>query len=219
MIRCLALLTLVGACGRHAPPPAPAPVGNHTPAAPRRYPATLYAGLFAQGAHYRYEVDTLYEYYDTQDPRADRYGMVRETGRHEMTCTVVEVEALPNAIASVVECDDDSGVPVGGGDPAGTFLANESGLWRVDSLVDARTRPPVPGDELMASSPMVRHSEDDGVILDVVDSYDGTWCWSIAYSEGDDGSFSLCFKDGAIVAGSSMWAGGSSREANYHLVK
>ena len=219
MIRCLALLTLVGACGRHAPPTAPAPVGNSTPVTPLNYPAKLYAGLFEHGARYRYEIDTLYEYYDSQDPRADPNGMVKETGHGEMTCAVVEVEALPNAIASVVECDGTGGVPVGGGDPSGTFLANESGLWRMESLEVARTRPPVPGDEVMASTPMVRHSEDDGVILDVVDSYDGTWCWSIAYSEGDDGGVTLCFKNGAIVSGSSMWAGGSSREASYHLVQ
>jgi hypothetical protein len=217
MIRRLLLVPLVTACaGAHAPPPAP--VGNTTPPAPTRYPAPLYARLFEQGATFRYQVATRSSYYDDQDPRADPYGMVHDHGEHVMTCTVRQVEKLSAAVASVLECDPDVGVPVGGGDPSGTYLATERGLWRMESLEQARTTTPFVDDVIVPWPPIERHSDEDTVVIDFIPGAGESWCWSIAYSEGDDGGVSLCFAGGAITSGSALWAGGSSRDASYHLV-
>jgi hypothetical protein len=220
MLRRLVVLALLAAaCGGKQPPPGPAPVANTRPSAPAPYPAALYAGLFRADATFRYHVATQSEHWDDQDPRADASGMVRERGEHVMTCTVTQVEPLPRAIASVVECDDQTGVPVGGGDPSGTYLATERGLWRMGSPEQARTTAPLPEDVIVPWPPVERHRDDGGVWIDLDRGTADAWCWSKRWSEGDDGGVSLCFANGAIDSGSSQWAGGSSREAQYELVR
>jgi hypothetical protein len=211
----LAAFLALAACGGGPKPVEP--VGNGTPAPAGGFPATAYAGLFTDGATYRYKVESSSGQWDP-----DANGMVYDKSTAEMTCTVGNVTQLADRIAATLTCNDDVvQVPIADATPSGTYVATAAGLWRVDGA-DAELDPAA---MLLTAEPAPRTDRKEepggefGSEIKVAQRADGAWCWDHALWGGDDGSTTLCFAGGTLSGGGAAFGGGSTHEVTYTLLR
>ena len=209
-MRALAVLLLATpACTAPRPP-------TTTAASARNYPAPLYAGLFAKGALHTYTVESTHSYWDDQTN-----GNVEETFTSMRTCTVTDVQEVPSAIASRIECVDTRSDPFVSDAPAGVYVATADGLWSVAEM--PRVAPTTTKDRLFAWPPVAsdteeRDPQDPGWGTTTTISQAGPgWCRSFTFISGDEGDEQLCVADGIVVSGSASSAGGSSYAMTYTL--
>jgi hypothetical protein len=215
----LVLALPLAACGGGTKPVEP--VGNTAPPAPTAgIPAAAYAGLFVDGATYRYRVESSSGHMDDTDPKADANGMVYEKSTTEMTCTVGNVTRLADRVAATLDCGDvPVQVPIADASPSGTYVATAAGLWRghPDAELD-------PAEMLLAAEPAPRDDRQEtpdgfGSATKVAQRADGAWCWDHAVWGGDDGGTTLCFAGGLLASGGAAFGGGSTHDVVYTLIR
>lgn len=210
------VFVVVAACGSARPPvvtPAPG-----VPAAP-------YAGLFVQGAVWRYQVTTTSEMYEPSDPKADASGQVKESSSSTVRCSVAEARTSKAGVMSRIECDAPL-VPKN--DPlAGAWVADARGLWRVDELPAAGAEPDLADARLvLAATPVVGKHEQKGTGDEEgfgesteVTRDRGAWCVTYASWGGDESYETLCFAGAAgVTHGAAGWSGGSTHATTFDLV-
>lgn len=208
-------LLLATACSsprKAAKVPAPA-------ATKKNYPAALYAGLFQPNARYTYTLDTSTSYWDD-----DTNKNVEQHFTGSMTCTVAEVRELPNAVASRLDCENDSTLPVVGDAPDGIYVATADGLWRAPEM--PRIAPTDTKHRLFAWPPIASETSDPdpqnpgwGSKISVAQGGGNGWCRYMTFISGDEGDDEICVANGMIVSGSASSSGGSSHEMAYTLAK
>jgi hypothetical protein len=197
----------------------PRKAANAPAASTKDYPAALYAGLFQKDARYTYTLDVSHSQWDDDANRN-----VEEHYSGSMTCTVTDVRELPSAIASNLDCEDDSTVTVVGDGPAGIYVATADGLWRVPEM--PRVAPTSRKQRLFAWPPVASETDDPDPLnpgggSKVTVSRNGArgWCRYLTFISGDEGDEGICVADGIIVAGSASSEGGDSHEMTYNLTK
>jgi len=206
---------VIAACGASAKPVA-APAKGAVPAA-------HYAALFEAGKSWRYHVKAKIQMYEPDDPKADASGQVIEDSEHDATCAVAEARAWKGGVMSRVECDQaisDSNDPL-----TGAWVADARGLWRVDELPEKGDPDLADARMVIASAPTAGKHEQKGTgdeegfgeSTEIVAEGSG-WCVTYTSWGGDESYDTLCFA-GGVVRGAAGWAGGSSHETTFELIR
>ncbi|MBX3159343.1 MAG: hypothetical protein KF773_25460 [Deltaproteobacteria bacterium] len=194
-------ILLLSACGGSGAKPAN--VGNHK-TDPSGLPA-LYAGLFETGKSWKLPA----EYVTSMDGQTS-------SAKGTMTCHVEEARAITGGKTARLACDPD-GVEAPDS-PAGTYVGTPAGLWRVDDAFDGDATKLDATKMLLAAAPKEGKVEtkdtenpDHGSAV-IVKAHAGGWCASSGSWGGDEGGWTLCLRDGAVIGGAGFWAGGSTRD-------
>jgi hypothetical protein len=182
----------------------------------------LFAALFVDGKRFIYNVEITTSHWDESDPKADPDGNVTDTTTASMTCTVRGMQNFTSAVAVKLECDTTDDIA-----PTGVYVATPDGLWRLDAfpMDDAAIATLPASDMVLPASPRAKEdsTEDpggEGGSMVAIQERDGGWCRTESSWSGDEAGTSVCFATGkGLVGGSSWWAGGSTKDIKYTLVR
>lgn len=216
----VALILVVAACGGGAAPPA-APA--HTAATPPEVtlPAPAYAGLFVDGASYRYRVEWSTERDDVVAV-ADPTGKLVRAGEVEITCTVGAVGEQGNSLRSTVTCDVEDIEPIRAAtaSPAGPYVAAEQGLWHTWEPYELAAEEMILPAQPAPSS--WKHEDPEGsyhLAVDITRRADGAWCWHGRLEGPDVHDATRCFADGLLVDGGVRATGSLTYDVRYTLIR
>jgi hypothetical protein len=157
---------------------------------------------------------TVSEYGDT--------GPVKQTTKGTVKCVISDVKPSDLGGQSMtLACTSELEMP---GAVDGTYVGTGDGLWRIGEGPDGKLDPTL---RLLPAKPAagrVEHKDPapgmDAGMAYVVEANGADWCATEASWGGDEGGFTLCFREGAgIVGGHSYFAGGSSRDLYFGDVK
>jgi hypothetical protein len=202
-MKLLSLSLFLIACGGPSPSKTPAaPANKNTD--PSGLPA-LYAGLFENGKTWKLPAELVVSM-DGQ----------KTSEKGSVTCTVSEAHAITGGKTAHLACEPD-GVDAPDS-PAGTYVGTPVGLWRVDEGFGGDATVLDPKKMLLAAAPKEGRVEtkdaenpDFGSAI-VVKPHGGGWCVTSSSWSGDDGGWTLCLRDGAVIGGGGYFGGGSTRD-------
>lgn len=194
-MRRLALFALVACRSAPAKQPEPVPVPEPGPALP-----ALYAGMFVDGATFRYTVTRIQE-----EPDDDATTPDRSEDKSEVTCRVTAVERTAAATTSTIECDGDAFDGV-----AGTWTADARGLAFDD------------GADVLISAHPTAHRDDTvdpdderAQSFEEVSAKDGGWCVTSGSSYAHESWTTHCFRDGVLASGGHGSCGAACHELEF----
>jgi hypothetical protein len=199
----LILPALLVACGGGVQHTENIGVKNKT-ADPSGLPA-LYAGLFENGKSWKMPAELV----SSMDGQTS-------TDKGSVTCSISDARAIAGGRIAQLACETE-GVEAPDS-PAGTYVGTPAGLWRVDDGFEGDVTKLDPKKQLLAAQPKEDRVEtkdtenpDHGSAI-IVKPHAGGWCVSSGSWGGDEGGWTLCLKDGAVIGGAGFWAGGSTRD-------
>lgn len=137
-----------------------------------------------------------------------------------VTCVISNVaDRAEGGKTAQLDCTGDLEMP---SSPSGTFVGTADGLWHLDDASAALD----PQRRLIGATPAAAKTEIKGEDPDMesgemisVEAHGGGWCIAYGGWGGDEGGWSMCLKDGALVGGSGYFAGGSTRDVYFGEVK
>ena len=166
-------------------------------------PASLYKAMFDLNREWRFQVESISEDRDPDDPRS-KNGVLRKVVPGSASCRVTKVVRWSSSLGSRIECTGPLSrghvqdvIPAAGGFLDGDWVATAHGLWRFDvPVLDGSEPAVVREDMIIAARPTRTQSETatgDGGDFTSVRKERNAWCVTRGSWSGDEFGYTFCW--------------------------